>query len=180
MQSIETPRLILRKYRTEDFDAVHSYARNEENFNFMPFPTNTEEVTRQKIASFIEKAEKNPIKNYNWAITLKDNGRMIGGCVFDVNGTCGEIGWMLHRDFWQQGYGTEVGFALLKFGFETLNSRRIIAECNAENTGSWRIMEKIGMRREGHFLDSMPPHKKSDRDYNDAYLYAILRREWQG
>ena len=79
MQSIETTRLILRKYQTDDFDAVHSYASNEENFNFMPFLTNTEEVTRQKIASFIEKAEKNPIKNYNWAITLKDNGKMIGG-----------------------------------------------------------------------------------------------------
>ena len=127
----------------------------------------------------VTKVEKNPIKNYNWAITLKDSAQLIGGCSYDVNGTCGEIGWILHRDFWQQGYGTEIGSALLEFGFVTLNSRRIIAECNAENIGSWRIMEKIGMRREGRFLDAMPPHKKSDREYNDALLYAILRREWE-
>ena len=180
MQTIETTRLILRKYRTDDFDAVHSYASNEENFNFIQSPINTEKVTRQKIAEYIEKVEQNPIKNYKWAVTLKDSGQLIGGCGFDISNMYGEINWIIHRDFWKQGYGTEVGFTLLKFGFETLNSRRIIAECNAENTGSWRIMEKIGMRREGHFLDAMPPHKKSDREYNDAFLYAILRREWQG
>ncbi|MCL2546454.1 MAG: GNAT family N-acetyltransferase [Oscillospiraceae bacterium] len=179
MKSIETPRLILRKFRHDDFDAVHSYAGNDENFNYMPYPTNTEQVTREKIAEFIAKAEVNPIKNYNWAVTLRDGGQLIGGCGLDINDNYGSVGWLLHRNYWRQGYGTEIGRALLKFGFESLNLHRIIAECYAENIGSWGIMEKIGMRREGHFLDAFPAHKKSDSEYDDAFLYAMLRREWE-
>lgn len=63
-----------------------------------------------------------------------------------------EVGWEVHRDYWRQGYGTEMGKTMLRLGFDILGLRRITTCCNARNRGSFRIMEKIGMRREAHFI----------------------------
>ena len=179
MTPLITPRLILRKFQPDDVAAVHSYAGCADNIIYMPWGPNTEEITRGKVADFIAKAEEVPCKEYHYAVTCKDSGRLIGGCGIGVDGDCAEIGWLLHRDFWRQGYGTEVGRALLRFGFAALGLRRIAAYCDAENIGSYRIMEKIGMRREALLLEVRPPHKKSDREYSDELQYAVLRREWE-
>jgi len=89
-----------------------------------------------------------------------------------------EIGWTVHRNYWQQGYGTEIGMTMLKFGFDTLNLRRIIAGCNARNRGSYRIMEKIGMRREAHFIKAQPGNSVLNYEWCDRFQYAILQEEW--
>jgi RimJ/RimL family protein N-acetyltransferase len=85
---------------------------------------------------------------------------------------------MLHRDNWRQGYATEMGGALLKFGFDELGLHRISARCDSENIASYKVMEKIGMRREGLFLEARPAHKRSIRQYGDELHYAILRDEY--
>ena len=64
------------------------------------------------------------------------------------------------------------------FSFEEFCLRRIIACCDAENVGSYRIMEKIGMRREGMFLRCRRAHKKSPEEYSDEVVYAISKEEW--
>jgi RimJ/RimL family protein N-acetyltransferase len=172
MKTIETERLILRGFNEDDFAAVHSYGGNAENLTFMMWGPNTEEQTREylkRVASL----------KYPFAIALKDSGQLIGGCDLRSSDDSGELGWLIHIDYWNKGYGTEIGKALLKLGFEDLKLRRITASCNAENIGSYRVMEKIGMRREALFIDSRPPHKKSDREFNDSLVYAILRDEWE-
>ena len=71
-----------------------------------------------------------------------------------------------------------MGQILLRFGFDELNLHRIVAHCDAENYGSYRVMEKIGMRREGLFLEGRPANKLSDKKYGDELSYAILKDEW--
>ena len=163
MQTLETERLILRKFAMDDFDAVHSYASCLENIVYMPWGPNSEEQTRAFIDMAISKAEENPIVNFQYAIILKAENRLIGGCGITIlrSGEA-EVGWTLHRGFWKQGYGPELGKALLDFGFGELGLHRIIAVCDAENYGSYRVMEKIGMRKEGFFLDSRPANKLSN------------------
>lgn len=178
MKMLETKRLILRKYREDDFAAVHSYANCAENIIYMIWGPNTEEQTRDFIKRELLKAEENPCKEHNYAVVLKDSGKLIGGCGLTLSGTCAEVGWILHRDYWNQGYCTEFAGELLRFGFENLDLRRIIATCDAENIGSYRVMEKLGMRREGLFLEARPAHKQSDRKYGDELAYAILKHEW--
>ena len=179
MKTLETERLILRKFKEDDFTAVHSYASYAENTIYMQWGPNNEEQTQDFIKRAINRAEENPINDYVYAVVLKDSDRLIGGCDFTISGTCAEVGWILHRDYWKQGYCTELGKELLRFGFEELKIRRIIAYCDAENIGSYRVMEKIGMRREGLFIEGRPAHKQSDKKYGDDLSYAILKDEWE-
>lgn len=175
MKNLETKRLILRKYKEDDFHAVHQYVNCAENLTYMTFGPNNEAQTRDHIRRVI--AQENP--NYDFVVTLKDTGQLIGGCSISPDGCEGEMGWILHRDYWKQGYGAEFGQALLSFGFDELKLHRITARCDAENYGSYRVMEKIGMRREGLFYDARPAHKKSEREYSDELFYAILKSEWE-
>ena len=179
MKTLETERLILRKFTEDDFAAAHSYASCAENILYMPWGPNSEEDTRAFISRSIASAEKNPIDNYEYAVVIKETDTLIGGCGISPSGDQASLGWCLHRDYWQKGYCTEFGAALLKFGFEELNLRRITAFCHAENIGSYRVMEKIGMRREGLFLEDHSPKKLSAEKYGDKFMYAILKDEWE-
>ena len=178
MKALETERLRLRRFGEDDFAAVHSYAGCEENIIYMPWGPNDEALTRSFINTAIAKAEEIPCNDYHFAIVLKETGGLIGGCSISPEGDTATLGWCLHRDHWKRGYGTETARALLKFGFEELRLRRITAACDAENTGSCRVMESAGMRREGLFIEARPPHKRSDKSFGDTLSYAILREEW--
>ena len=179
MKTLETERLILRKFTEDDFTAVHSYASCAENVVYMVWGPNSEEQTRAFINMAMTKANENPCTNYQFAAVLKDTNKLIGACNLALTGSEAEIGWILHRDYWKQDYGTEMGKSLLEFGFGELNLHRILAHCDAENVGSYRIMEKIGMRREGLFLEGRPANKLSDKKYSDELVYAILKDEWE-
>jgi RimJ/RimL family protein N-acetyltransferase len=179
MHSLETNALILRKFAESDFAAVQSYSNCKENLIYMPWGPNSDEETRAFIRRTIQEDEENPIKDHTYAVTLKDSGKLIGGCDMHVNSGEASLGWVLHRDYWKRGYGTELGKALLKYGFEELNLHRITARCDVENYGSFRVMEKIGMRREGLFIEGRPAHKMSDRQYSDELYYAIVKDEWE-
>ena len=179
MKILETNRLILRKFMPDDVPAVQRYVGVPENTLYMVWGPNTQEQTRAFVHMAISKAEENPVTNYQFAVTYKRSGELIGACNLAISGDTAEIGWILHRDYWGQGLGTEMGKALVDFGFGTLDLRRIVAHCDAENTGSYKVMEKTGMRREGLFLESRPAHKLSERKHSDELLYAILKDEWE-
>lgn len=192
----ETKRLLFRKFKVDDFSAVHSYASCEENIVYMLFDRNTEKATQNFINHAIQSFDANPITDYHFAVILKENNQLIGGCSIVIadntlsddntepmkdtfsSDSEAEIGWLVHRDYWKQGYGVEMGREMLRFGFDDLNIHRIIAHCDAENIGSYKIMEKIGMRREGLFWDARPPHKLSNKKYSDELSYAMLKDEW--
>jgi len=178
MKTLETGNLILREFTENDFDAVHRYASCVENLLYITWGPNTEDHTQAYIHMAITKANETPCTDYQYAAVLKNTNQMIGACNLALSGDEGEIGWILHKDYWKQGYGTEMGKALLKFGFDEVGVRRITARCNSENYGSYRIMERIGMRREGFFFDNRPAHKQSERKYGDELLYALLKEEW--
>ena len=86
------------------------------------------------------------------------------------------LGWVLHPDWAGQGFATEAVEALLRICFDDLGLRRVTADCFAENEASWRLMERVGMRREGHSVrDSL--HRSGE--WLDGYAYALLADEWR-
>ena len=85
------------------------------------------------------------------------------------------VGFWLNRLFWGRGYGTEVAKVLLSFGFDEHRLHRIFAWCDAENVSSARILEKVGMRREGVFVKNWIVRD----NWLDAFLYAMLDSEWR-
>jgi ribosomal-protein-alanine N-acetyltransferase len=168
---IETARLILREVRETDLADIQEYACDPEVVRYLPWGPNTPEQTQQ----FLTAALGNP-PEYGFAIELKQETRLIGGCrltVKDRTNSSGDIGYVLNRRYWGRGYMPEAARALLDFGFGELKLHRIWATCNVLNNASTRVMEKIGMRREAHLLQDV--FEKGV--WRDSYLYAILESE---
>lgn len=179
MLTLKTERLALRPLTTADFDAVHSYASVPENVIYMIWGPNSAEDTR----AFLELCEaswkEEPVRKYEFAITLE--GRVIGACGLYLRDEDrqGEMGWILHRDYWRRGYAAEAAGALLRYGFETLKLHRITANCNAANYGSFKVMEKIGMRRESHEVRSAYAREGCAEKWIDVLRYAMLDSEYE-
>ena len=175
---LTTDRLVLRPYRQSDFDDVHAYAVIPEVSQYMGWGPNSEEDTRAFLARCAAAAANPKEQSHLFAVTLKDGGRMIGGCdlwyVHRADRTA-DIGYCLHPNFWGSGYATEAATAVLGLAFGPLGLHRVTAMCDPDNGGSWRVMEKVGMRREGH-------EREADwfkGRWHDRLRYAILEHEWQ-
>ena len=167
---LETIRLILRPLTADDFEAVHSWASNPANARYMSWGPNTEEDTKGFLA--IAKPGK------DFAVVLKETGKVIGSCGIypDDNNDTAELGWILHMDYWKCGYGTELGGELIRYGFKGLKLRRLFAPCAAVNYGSYRVMERNGMRREALHIKAF--WARVDKEWIDMANYAILAEEY--
>jgi RimJ/RimL family protein N-acetyltransferase len=87
----------------------------------------------------------------------------------------GEIGYVLNKRFQGKGYAIEAAQAVMEIGFSAFNLHRIEAKCSAANHGSWRLMQKLGMRREAHFVEN----GIFKGEWDELMIYAILQREWR-
>jgi RimJ/RimL family protein N-acetyltransferase len=175
---LRTPRLVLREFRESDFDAVHAYGADPEVARFMVWGPNTPEETRAFLDRVQEQQAGWPRPSVNTAVELADSGRLIGSAELRVvhsENQHGEFGYCFHRDVWGQGYGPEAAGALIRQGFEEMGLHRITATCDVRNRKSWRVMEKLGMRREAMFREDV----RVKRRWRDTYLYAILAEEWR-
>jgi len=178
MKPLETERLILRKFRRDDFEALYSFLSRPDNSTYSYYWPDSEDGVRAFINESIRNAESNPCDDMQYAAITKAGNALIGSCNFVLTSDS-NIGWIVNKDYWNQGYGTEMGKAMLWLGFEEFCLRRIVACCDAENVGSFRIMEKIGMPREGMFLECRRAHKQSLKKYSDEVVYIIDREEWE-
>jgi RimJ/RimL family protein N-acetyltransferase len=88
-----------------------------------------------------------------------------------------EVGWAFDPAYGGRGLATEAVAALVTACFDTLGLRRVFANCFADNTPSWRLMERLGMRREAHLV-SESLHRSGQ--WLDGYTYALLAEEWAG
>jgi RimJ/RimL family protein N-acetyltransferase/predicted thioesterase len=167
---LETERLTLRPPMPDDFEAFHSWCSDSENTRYMSFGPNDEEQTKAWLAG------AKPGRDF--AVVLKDTNAVIGSCGIypKETGYMGELGWILHKDYWKRGYGTELAGELIRYGFEDLKLGRIQAPCAAVNYGSYRVMERNGMRREA--LHRKAFWARVDKDWVDELWYAILSEDY--
>ncbi|WP_078551970.1 GNAT family N-acetyltransferase [Bacillus alkalicellulosilyticus] len=174
--NINTERLLIRDFQLEDWKSVLDYTSDSDVMKFIPEGVFTEKNVKNFINSNMgENAEKFPV-------IRKEDNVLIGHMVFYKwygEGTY-EIGWVFNSKYHNHGFATEAARAILKYSFETMKVHRIIATCQPQNTASYRVMEKIGMRREAHFRKCMPANfKKGNHEWWDEYFYAILEEEWK-
>jgi RimJ/RimL family protein N-acetyltransferase len=170
-QPLETERLLLRTFEPRDWQALFAYTSDRAVMTHIPEPGATEDDAR----AFVDANSGGTARAV--AVVLKSEDRLIGHMPFHPWFTPGvyEIGWVLHGDYQGRGYATEGALALRDHAFGALNMHRVIATCQPENRASWRVMEKLGMRREAHFRQCIP---LPDGSWWDEYFYAILRDEW--
>lgn len=175
--SLSTERLVLREWQTDDWVFSHQWASDPQAVAYMPFGPNTEEQTKEFVFKVITYQTEEPRLHFELAATLKETGEVIGGCgirMVDLENQTASIGYMYAQKYWGQGFGTEAAAALVDFGFSQMKAHRIWATCDPGNIGSARILEKVGMRREGHFRQ----HMLVRGQWRDSYLYAILENEY--
>jgi len=173
---INTERLLIRNFQPEDWKSVLEYTSDSNNMEYIPEGVLSEQGAQDFIRDNIgENAEKFPV-------ILKKENVLIGHMVFHKwfgEGTY-EIGWVFNPKYHNNGFATEAAQSILKYSFEKMNIHRIIATCQPQNIASYRVMEKVGMRREAHFQKCIPANfKKGNSEWWDEYFYAILDEEWK-
>jgi ribosomal-protein-alanine N-acetyltransferase len=171
------PRITLRELAFDDWPDVHLWGSRPEACRYEAWGPNTPDETRAFVGAAVEDGRRIPRVRYAFAVTLPDGPRVIGIGelrVRDEKTRLGDIGYVVHPDFWRRGIGTELGRALVTFGFTALKLHRIAATCDPRNLASGRILQRIGMTYEGRLR-----RDRLIRDgWRDSDLYAILEDEW--
>ena len=177
---IETERLILRPLRISDVDDLYEYQSDAEIVRYIPWPVRS----REQVIEALEKAlnigkselnEENDFIILAWA--LKSSGKVIGQSntsLKSTNDQLADIGWVTHPDYQRQGFAYEATRALMKYVFGNFQIHRIIADIDTRNPESAKLAEKLGMRREGEFINS----EFFKGDWCSMWLYAILKEEF--
>lgn len=120
---LETQRLILREYVDEDLDHVHVYASDADIVQFMDFGPNSIADTKNFIKAMFSAQLETPRQSYKFAVTLKADGILIGGCGLGLErNRQASLGYILNRPYWGLGYATEAAMSLCEFGLVILNS----------------------------------------------------------
>lgn len=176
---LQTTRLTLRNFIDSDLETFLAYRNDPVVAKFqgwgIPYP-------REKGEAFISSMkERVALKQDGWiqfAVALKDTDELIGdlGCYIkkdDIRQA--RIGFTLASMHWRKGYITEVIPYLLEYLFEDMDIHRVAADCDVENIASYRTLEKLGFRREAHFVESY----LMDDVYASEYYYGLLQREWR-
>lgn len=176
MRFIETERLQLRTLSTEDAERVEELASDYEIARTTltiphPYPKGS---AVPFIESVLKMEEKEPVAFF--AIIEKESSSLIG--IINIGNhpvhKRGELAYWVGKPYWGKGYGTEAAKAVMKFGFEVLNLHKIFAASFTDNPGSWRIMEKIGMKHEGTFRQ----HVIKDGESRDLHYYGMIKDEF--
>lgn len=176
---IVTENLVLREFVEGDFEAMLAYQADPRYRRYYETSTEQEryELAERLIGMFVENQKEEPRTKFQLAITLRENGKLIGNVGIrkpSANARDAEMGCEIAPDYWERGYATEAGISLLKFGFEQLGLHRIWASTIADNAGAYHVLEKLGMRREGELRETT----KLAYGWANSVIYGILESEW--
>ena len=171
-----TERLILRKLLPKDYQDMYEYASDENTVRYLAWEHHRTIAFTKNYTKFLQKQYRDGLY-YDWAITLKENGKMIGTCGFTSLATehlRGEIGYVLSPSYWGMGIAKEAAEAVIRFGFEQMDLHRIEAKFMIGNDASERVMQKLGMQREGVFRDYM----FVKGSFRDICFYSLTAEEY--
>ncbi len=173
---IPTSRLPLRPFCLDDATSVQKLAGEREVADASTkIPHPYEDGMAEKWIATHEAAFANE-SLASFAVVLRDSGNLIGACALTLDRTAnkGELGYWIGKPYWNMGYATEASWAVVQFGFGTLGLNRVHARHLARNPTSGRIMQKLGMHKEGAAReDSM-----MSGQYEEVVTYGIGRQEW--
>ena len=174
--TIRTERLILRKIKGDDIEDMYEYSCNARVTEFLTWSPHPDKTYTLEYISYLQSRYRSG-DFYDWAVVLKDSGKMIGTCGFtrfDYVNNSAEIGYVLNPSYHGKGIATEAVNKVLEFGFERLSLNRIEGRYMVENTASRRVMEKCGMVFEGVRREGMLIKGK----YRNIGVCSILKNEF--
>ena len=172
---ISTRRLLLREYGPGDLDAVQAFASDPVVCAFAEWGPNTPQDT----GAFLEEcaAEQVAVPRKTWTLAIAWGGSVIGSVALVMEESdlvhgpgVAELGYVLHRNAWGNGYAAEAAEALLAWAGVHRGITRVVATCRPENTGSVRVLEKIGMQQ----VDYLHEHQRIDGKARDSLVFSGL------
>ncbi len=172
---LRTERLSIRKFRPEDWRDLHEYLSDPEVVKFEPCEPFSEDQCRQ------EAARRSAASDF-FAVERQSDGRLIGNLYFgEREFDTRELGYVFNRNAWHCGYAAESVRALMEYAFRETACRRVVAMCDPLNTASWRLLERLGMRREGLALRTHFFRRNEDGApvWADTLSYAVLASEFR-
>ena len=177
-EKLETNRLILRKFRMEDYLAMYNnWACEDIVTKFLTWPTHSNpEVTKSVLTDWINNYSKKDY--YNWAIELKSEKTIIGNISvvnYREETMSAILGYCIGSKWWGNGRMPESASAVLKYLFEEVGFNRIAADHDKNNPKSGRVMQKIGMKYEG----TLRKAGFCNQGIIDEVWYSILKDEWK-
>jgi len=177
--TIETERLILRRFSIEDADYMfNNWASDAEVTKYLMWTVHSDVfISKAIINSWIELYQK--LEYYNWTVVLKEINEPIGSIAVveqrdDISMV--HIGYCIGRKWWNKGYTSEALKELIRFFFEEVGVNRIESRHDPRNPNSGKVMQKCGLKYEGTMRDA---------DWNnsgicDAARYAVLAKDFDG
>lgn len=147
--TIRTNRLILRPLNIKDIETVHIYSSDKENTRYMLYlPNSTKEETEQFLSKVTHEWEKDEPQYYEFAVILDE--KQIGAVSVYLNEqrTEGELGWIINKLYWGNGYATEAAMAIKDFAINKIKVHKLVAHCDQRNIASYTVMKKIGLKLE--------------------------------
>ncbi|AHC14926.1 GNAT family N-acetyltransferase [Salinispira pacifica] len=170
---LETDRLIIRNHRLDDWEDLYEYLSIPEIYRFEPGKPLTREeakiINRQRCESdvflVVELKQKQKMIGHLYTARLKPDVFMTW-----------ELGYIFHPLYQNRGYCSEAAAAYCRYAFTTLRAHKVTAFCNPLNAPSWKVLENIGMEREGHIRQKafFRTDERGNPIWHDAYAYGIL------
>jgi RimJ/RimL family protein N-acetyltransferase len=174
----ETERLLLRTYGLDDLAATHDLNSRDEVTRYLPYATRDLDASRRALGRY----QTTQLAVDGDGLTLagfdRDSGRLVGEFFLFLRSSehrTGELGYVVHPDFWGRGLAVEGARHLLAIAFGPLDLHRVIGRLDARNEGSAQVLARLGMRHEARLLQN----ERFKGEWADEDQYAILRSEWE-
>ena len=174
---LESHRLILRRFTEADLAPFVAYRNDPEVARYQSWASFDELEARAFIREMASMQPGVPGEWFQFAVEAKETGELVGDCALQVDGRepyRAELGFTLAREHQGKGFASEAVSRLLDYAFAYLDLHRIFALADCRNKPSWTLLERMGMRQEGHFLENV----WFKGEWADEYLYAVLKDEW--
>lgn len=177
-EPIHTGRLTIREFEETDGSDLYEYLSDPQVYQYEP----GDPISLKQAQYFASDMANNP--NF-WAVELRSEQKVIGQLYFKQQEPnhllTWELGYIMSPKYQHQGYGSEAAQALVEYGFTELGAHRIQAHCNPDNTASWKLLERIGFRREGLLRKNVYFRKDEagNPQWWDSYAYAKLERKFE-
>jgi [ribosomal protein S5]-alanine N-acetyltransferase len=177
LPTLETERVLLRKFTLDDADDMFEYSSVPDVSNFVPWETHKTIEDSYRFLNYILKQYQEG-KLAPWAIELKENQKVIGTIDFVAwypQHYRAEIGFILSKDYWGKGLIPEAANKVIKFGFDNMELNKIKAPCMVENKQSERVLQKLGMTLEG----IMKEEYLIKGMFRNMAVYSILKKDFE-
>ena len=172
---INTERLIIRNFQEKDAEGLYEYLSHPRVNCFLSEKLDSMEAALEDVK------ERGRDKN-QFAVCLKENDRIIGNMFTEKEGpdTYG-VGWQFNEKYEGKGYAFEAATAFLNYLFDVKEARRIFGYVEDDNYRSQRLCDRLGMRREGCFMEfiSFTNNPDGTPKYENTCTYAVLKKEWK-